>query len=42
MRCRLLGALLLGVVVAMNLRDGSNPNMPALADDLLCPALRAS
>lgn len=29
------------VVVALNLRDGSNPNMPALADDLLCPALRA-
>jgi D-alanyl-D-alanine carboxypeptidase len=30
------------VVVAMNLRDGSNPNMPALADDLLCPAVPAS
>ena len=30
------------VVVALNLRDGSNPNMPALADDLLCPAVRAS
>jgi D-alanyl-D-alanine carboxypeptidase len=28
------------VVVAMNLRDGSDPRMPALADDLLCPALQ--
>jgi hypothetical protein len=28
------------VVVAMNLRDGSVPRMPALADDLLCPALQ--
>ena len=27
------------VVVALNLRDGSNSNMPALADDLLCPAV---
>ena len=26
-----------GVVVALNLRDGSDPRMPALADDLLCP-----
>ncbi len=26
-----------GVVVALNLRDGSDARMPALADDLLCP-----
>lgn len=30
------------VVAALNLRDGSNPNMLALADDLLCPAVRAA
>jgi D-alanyl-D-alanine carboxypeptidase len=29
------------VVVALNLRDGSDPGMPALADDLLCPALQS-
>lgn len=28
------------VVASLNLRDGSNPKMPALADDLLCPALQ--
>jgi D-alanyl-D-alanine carboxypeptidase len=31
-----------GAVVAFNLRDGSDPRMPALADDLLCPALDAA
>jgi hypothetical protein len=30
------------VVVALNLRDGTDPRMPALADDLLCPALQSS
>jgi D-alanyl-D-alanine carboxypeptidase len=25
-----------GVVIALNLRDGSDPDMPALADDLIC------
>ena len=30
------------VVVALNLRDGTDPRMPALADDLLCPALQPS
>jgi hypothetical protein len=28
-----------GVVAALNLRDGSDPGMPALADDLVCPVL---
>ena len=26
-----------GVGVALNLRDGSDPKLPALADDLICP-----
>ncbi|MGF1665267.1 MAG: serine hydrolase domain-containing protein [Acidimicrobiia bacterium] len=30
------------VVVALNLRGGTDPRMPALADDLLCPALQSS
>ncbi|HSP29751.1 MAG TPA: serine hydrolase domain-containing protein [Ilumatobacteraceae bacterium] len=30
------------VVVALNLRTGTEPRMPALADDLLCPALQPS
>lgn len=30
------------VVVALNLRDGTDPRMSALADDLLCPALQSS
>jgi D-alanyl-D-alanine carboxypeptidase len=30
------------VVVALDLRDGTDPRMPALADDLLCPALQAA
>lgn len=29
------------VVAALDLRDGSDPRMPALADDLLCPALQS-
>jgi D-alanyl-D-alanine carboxypeptidase len=28
------------VVASVNLRDGTNPELPALADDLLCPALQ--
>ena len=28
------------VVAALNLRNGTDPTMPALADDLICPALR--
>lgn len=28
-----------GTVVALNMRDGSDPRLPALADDLLCHAL---
>ena len=31
-----------GVVASINLRDGSDPGLPALADDLLCPALPPS
>lgn len=30
------------VVVALNLRDGSDPRMPAFGDSLLCPALDAA
>jgi D-alanyl-D-alanine carboxypeptidase len=28
------------VVASVNLRDGTNPELPALADDLLCPTLQ--
>ncbi len=31
-----------GVVAATNLRDGTDARMPALADDLVCPALEAA
>jgi hypothetical protein len=30
------------VVVALNLRDSTDPGMPALADDVLCPAVQPS
>jgi D-alanyl-D-alanine carboxypeptidase len=30
------------VVVSLNLRDDTDPGMPALADDLLCPALQST